>query len=90
MYSLFYNKNVIGDVLLISFENESIPNRKEADNNIVRIYKDDRLIGINIFNISLATFISLSSSLAFPQSSSCASISITASIDVLLCCTFLS
>ncbi|MEG0034011.1 MAG: DUF4479 domain-containing protein [Bacilli bacterium] len=52
MYSLFYNKNVIGDVLLISFENETIPNRKEVDNNIVRIYENDRLIGINIFNIS--------------------------------------
>ena len=52
MYSLFYNKDLIGDVLMIVYNQGKIPNKSIKEENIVKIYSDDELIGINIFNIS--------------------------------------
>ena len=52
-YSLFYNLKLIGDILLIILDEEIIPNRKEKmDEDVVFIYHDDNLVGINIFNVS--------------------------------------
>lgn len=52
-YSLFYNLKLIGDILLIILDEEIIPNRKEKmDEDVVFIYHDDNLVGINIFNFS--------------------------------------
>ena len=49
-YSLFYNLKLIGDILLIILDEEIIPNRKEKmDEDVVFIYHDDNLVGINIF-----------------------------------------
>lgn len=52
-YSLFYNLKLIGDILLVIFDEEVIPNRSEKkDDDLVFIYHDNDLIGINIFNFS--------------------------------------
>ena len=50
-YSLFYNKEKIGDVLMIVFNEEAIPTKIVKEDNLVKIYKMNDLIGINIFNI---------------------------------------
>lgn len=51
-YALYYDYESIGDVLLIVFDSNTIPNVIIRDNDVVSLYKDDKLIGINIFNIS--------------------------------------
>lgn len=51
-YALYYDYESIGDVLLIVFDSNTIPNVIKKDNDVVSLYKDDKLIGINIFNIS--------------------------------------
>ena len=51
-YALYYDYESIGDVLLIVFDSNTIPNVIKRDNDVVSLYKDDKLIGINIFNIS--------------------------------------
>ena len=48
-YSLFYNYKLIGDVLMIVFENETIPTSKEVVGDVVKIYANNKLIGVNIF-----------------------------------------
>lgn len=51
-YALYYDYESIGDVLLIVFDSNTIPNVIKRGNDVVSLYKDDKLIGINIFNIS--------------------------------------
>ena len=51
-YALYYDYESIGDVLLIVFDSNTIPNVIKRDNDVVSLYKDDKLIWINIFNIS--------------------------------------
>ena len=51
-YALYYDYESIGDALLIVFDSTTIPNVIKRDNDVVSLYKDDKLIGINIFNIS--------------------------------------
>lgn len=51
-YALYYDYESIGDVLLIVFDSNTIPNVIKRDNDVVSLYKDDKLIGINIFNVS--------------------------------------
>lgn len=52
-YSIFYNKKMFEDVLMIVFNNSAVPSRKEKMNdNIWFIYCGNELVGINIFNIS--------------------------------------
>ena len=51
-YSYFYNKNLIGDVLLISIDNELSTTHIKSFDDITLIYHEDELTGINIFNFS--------------------------------------
>lgn len=51
-YGVYYNKETIGDVLLISFSEEKIPTKIVKHNDIVALFKDDELIGYNFLNIS--------------------------------------
>lgn len=51
-YALYYDYESIGDVLLIVFDSNTIPDVIKRNNDVVSLYKDDKLIGINIFNIS--------------------------------------
>lgn len=51
-YSYFYNKNLIGDVLLISIDNELTTTSIKTFDDITLVYHNDILTGINIFNFS--------------------------------------
>ena len=51
-YSLFYNYHVIGDILMIVFNHKAKPTRHTKVDDVVGIYDNDELIGINIFNFS--------------------------------------
>ncbi len=51
-YAIFYNYHTIGDVLLIVSNLETKPNRVVKNGDVTSLYLDDKLIGINIFNIS--------------------------------------
>ncbi len=50
-YTLFYCPDTLGDVLLILFDIEASVTHYERHRDIVLIYHDDRLIGVNVFNI---------------------------------------
>lgn len=49
---MFYNYHLLGDVLIIMIENEIRPNRVIKHDDCVLLYKDEKLVGINILNIS--------------------------------------
>ena len=49
---LFYDFHTIGDVLLIVIDAKAKPTRVEKKDNVVALYQDDRLIGVNIFSFS--------------------------------------
>ena len=51
-YGLYYNHKTIGDVLLIEFKPNEYPTRVEKYDNVVALYDNDDLVGINVFNIS--------------------------------------
>lgn len=51
-YGLYYNKEKIGDVLLIIFNSNENPNFVKTTENCKVLYKNNELIGINILNIS--------------------------------------
>ena len=52
MYTLFYNRKNIGDVLLINFNNDLEVTSFIKKDKITALYHDDKLIGYNIFDIS--------------------------------------
>jgi len=51
-YGLYYNHKTIGDILVIEFKPNLYPNKVIKNENVVTLYRDDELIGINILNIS--------------------------------------
>ena len=52
--ALFYNKENVGDVLILKM-NDEIPTSLKKCNDIVALYKNESLIGYNFFNISSYT-----------------------------------
>ena len=48
----FYNRKLIGDVLLIIIDNDAPTTHIETKDDVCVIYNNDKVIGINIFNIS--------------------------------------
>ncbi len=51
-YGVYYNHKTIGDILIIEFLPNVYPNKVIKKDDCVALYKDDELVGINIFNIS--------------------------------------
>lgn len=51
-YALFYDYHTIGDVLLVTKDLETKPDKVIKNGDVTSLYKKDELIGINIFNIS--------------------------------------
>lgn len=49
--ALFYNKENVGDVLIMK-SNDEVATSFKKFNDLVAIYKNDELIGYNLFNIS--------------------------------------
>jgi len=52
MYRLFYDYRAIGDILLIVFDNAKVANRIDKLSDAVVLYRDEDIIGINLFDIS--------------------------------------
>ncbi len=50
--TLFYNYHLIGDVLLINIDNDSLADHYETKDDVVVIYSHGKIVGINIFNFS--------------------------------------
>ena len=50
--AIFYNYHLIGDVLIVDIENDVAPNRSVTKDDVTLIYSNDKLLGINIFNVS--------------------------------------
>lgn len=48
----FYNRKLIGDVLLIVIDNDAQATHIETRDDICIIYNNDKVIGINFFNVS--------------------------------------
>ena len=51
-YGLYYNKEKIGDVLIIIFKSNEIANFIKTTENCRVLYRNNELVGINILNIS--------------------------------------
>ena len=52
MYKIFYNSKDPNDVGFVVFKDEEFPNVVKKSNDVVCLYKDGELVGINIFNFS--------------------------------------
>jgi len=50
MYRLFYNYKVMGDVLYVVIDPLSYPDQVEKIGNVAALYKEKKLIGINLFD----------------------------------------
>ena len=48
--SLFFNYKALKDVLVIVIDNSKTPNRVVKSGDVVGLYEDDTLVGVNIFN----------------------------------------
>lgn len=51
-YGLYYNHNLIGDILLVVFNPNAIPTKVITKDDIVALYKDEELVGYNFLDIS--------------------------------------
>ncbi|MDY2728252.1 MAG: DUF4479 domain-containing protein [Candidatus Onthovivens sp.] len=51
-YGLYYNKEKLGDILFIVFNSNTNPNKVIKKDHCTILYKDEKIVGINIFNIS--------------------------------------
>jgi len=51
-YGLYYDYRKIGDVLIILFDATLESNHEEKNGNVVALFHDDKLVGINIYEIS--------------------------------------
>ncbi len=52
MPKIYYNRQAVGDVLLIIYDDATIPNKIINNDNVTALYKDGVLIGVNIFDFS--------------------------------------
>lgn len=50
-YAVYYNYKTIGDILLIVFKPSIKPDKIIKNGDVTALYKDDELVGINIFDI---------------------------------------
>lgn len=66
-YALFYNKQKFGDLLMIVFDQKSIPTSTVKEGDLIKIYNGDELIGINIFGISKIIKIKANGLIPFPN-----------------------
>ncbi len=52
-FGMYYNKETIGDVLLVIYKSDVIPAYIEQRNDIVALFdKDNEIVGYNFLNIS--------------------------------------
>lgn len=65
MINIFYNKTTLKDTMLISISMNKPNITKDHKNEFTVLYKDDQLIGINIFNLS--KYINLKEGMILPD-----------------------
>lgn len=51
-YGAYYNRETIGDILMIIFCPNVYPNKVKKSGDVVGLYRDSTLLGYNIYNIS--------------------------------------
>ena len=49
---LYYCRKAVGDVLIIIKDDKAFPNKVVKKDNVVSLYRNDNLVGINIFDFS--------------------------------------
>ena len=49
---LYYCRKSVGDVLIIIKDDKAFPNKVTKKDNVVSLYRNDSLVGINIFDFS--------------------------------------
>lgn len=49
---LYYCRKSVGDVLIIIKDDKAFPNKVVKKDNVVSLYRNDNLVGINIFDFS--------------------------------------
>ena len=49
---LYYCRKSVGDVLIIIKDDKAFPNKVVRKDNVVSLYRNDNLVGINIFDFS--------------------------------------
>lgn len=52
MYRLFYNHENVGDVLFVVLDAHAYPDKSESKGDVTALYKDGKLIGVNLFNFT--------------------------------------
>lgn len=66
-YALFYDYHSIGDVLLIVKDLDTKPDSSITNGDVVSLYNNNQLVGINIFNISNVLKIKSSGLIVLPM-----------------------
>ena len=51
MYRLYYHYKTNGDILFLVYEPESYPDKVVPHGDIIALYKEDRLVGVNFLHI---------------------------------------
>ncbi|HKL73161.1 MAG TPA: DUF4479 domain-containing protein [Candidatus Onthovivens sp.] len=51
-YGLYYNYQTIKDTLMIIFKPLVLPTKVVENDNVISLYREEELVGINIFNVS--------------------------------------
>jgi tRNA-binding protein len=51
-YAIYYNYRTIGDDLIIVFDSEAHPDEIKKNDDVVALYKNGKIVGINILNFS--------------------------------------
>ena len=54
MYRFFYNPDNVGDVLFVVVDPEAIPNKVVERDGLTALYRDDVLVGANLFGVGEA------------------------------------
>ena len=52
MAKIYYNRKSCGDVLFIIVDDNAFPDDIKKNDNVVSLYKEKKLIGVNIFEFS--------------------------------------
>lgn len=67
MYRLFYNRESVGDVLFVVIDPLSYPDRQVRKDEVVALYKGDKLVGINLFDFGKTAKIKASGMIIDPE-----------------------
>lgn len=67
MYRLFYDYEVNGDTLFVVFEAETKPDKVISNEGVTALYREGRLIGYNVFEVSKVVKLKSSGMIVTPE-----------------------